>query len=93
MKILLNRPMNVDIKYLHLFLKVGDEFYADLEDCSTNVICSYEGYVPVFMPGEHFGDYVDLVIDVETGQIINWVKPTPQQIKHMVEDSTFESEY
>lgn len=33
---------------------------------------SYDGYVPSFMPGEHWGDYVLLDIDPYTGQILNW---------------------
>lgn len=34
----------------------------------------YDGYVPSFMPGEHFGDYLMLDIDPYTGQILNWKK-------------------
>lgn len=33
---------------------------------------TYDGYVPSFMPGEHYGDYVMLDIDPYTGQILNW---------------------
>jgi hypothetical protein len=33
---------------------------------------SYDGYVPSFFPGEHFGDYVMLDIDPYTGKILNW---------------------
>jgi hypothetical protein len=39
----------------------------------------YDGYVPDWFPNstvEHFGDYVEMDIDVETGKILNWVKPT-----------------
>jgi hypothetical protein len=28
------------------------------------------------MPDEHFGDYVSLEIDLETGTILNWVRPS-----------------
>lgn len=35
-------------------------------------ISAYDGYVPSFMPGEHFGDYVMLDIDPYTGVILNW---------------------
>lgn len=34
----------------------------------------YSGYVPSFMPGEHYGDYIMLDIDVYTGKILNWKK-------------------
>lgn len=39
-----------------------------------------DGYVPNFMPGEHYGDYVQLDIDVETGKILNWVVPSDAAI-------------
>jgi hypothetical protein len=46
------------------------------------VIGQYEGYVPEFMPGNHFGDYIELEIDIETGKIINWIKPSDEQLKN-----------
>jgi hypothetical protein len=33
------------------------------------------------MPGKHYGDYVRLDIDLETGRILNWVKPTSDVIE------------
>lgn len=41
----------------------------------------YEGCVPEFFPGEHFGDYIELDIDIDTGQILNWKKPTAKQLR------------
>ena len=43
-------------------------------------IGEYNGYVPDFMPGEHYGDYVELTIDVTTGQILNWKRPSMEQL-------------
>jgi hypothetical protein len=43
-----------------------------------------DGYVPDWFPNptsEHYGDYVSLQIDLETGQILNWKKPTQAQLK------------
>lgn len=34
----------------------------------------YNGYVPSFMPGEHYGDYLMIDIDPYTGLILNWKK-------------------
>lgn len=34
----------------------------------------YVGYVPSFMPGNHYGDYIELDIDPYTGKILNWKK-------------------
>jgi len=42
---------------------------------------NYHGYVPNFFPNEHWGDYIELDIDVDTGQILNWNKPTVKDIK------------
>lgn len=37
-----------------------------------NLIMEHDGYVPDFMPDEHYGDYVMLDIDASTGKILNW---------------------
>ena len=39
------------------------------------------GYVPDFMPEEHWGDYVELEIEVATGKILNWKVPTQKELK------------
>ena len=41
---------------------------------------SYSGYVPDWMPGIHYGDYVELDIDTATGRILNWKRPTSKQL-------------
>lgn len=38
-------------------------------------------YVPDFMPGEHYGDYVFLNIDLDTGRITNWEVPTTEELE------------
>jgi hypothetical protein len=38
----------------------------------TGIVSEYSGYVPSFMPGQHWGDYVELDIDPYTGKILNW---------------------
>ena len=43
----------------------------------------YDGYVPKFFPGEHYGDYVTLNIDLDTGKILNWKKPSEKQLKEI----------
>ena len=47
----------------------------------------YDGYVPDFMPGDHYGDYVMLEIDIETGHIVNWKKPSKADL-----DKVFKSD-
>ena len=38
-------------------------------------VAEHDGYVPRLMPGKHYGDYVMLDIDLETGRILNWKNP------------------
>jgi len=42
---------------------------------------TYTGYVPDFFPEQHWGDYVELKIDADTGQILNWKVPTKKDLK------------
>jgi len=64
--------------------KVRDGFAAGLQDAQGAEVGSYEGYVPDFFPGEHYGDYLILNIDLETGQITNWKKPAAADIEKML---------
>lgn len=61
-----------DLGTICIHLKVRDEFSCRIKDNQGNEVKDYEGYVPSFMPGEHYGDYVILDIDIETGRITNW---------------------
>ena len=72
-------------KTLSLCCKVSDRFQAALTEGAT-VLKDYEGYVPDLMPGNHYGDYIELDIDIETGQILNWKKPTDEQVKKFIEE-------
>lgn len=76
---------SVEAKVLKLYLKVSDRFSAQLVDQQGLEIFDQEdGYVPDFMPGEHYGDYVDLEIDIDTGKILNWTPPTAEQIEEWI---------
>jgi len=44
-------------------------------------VTSHDGYVPEFMPEEHYGDYVELDIDIDSGLIVNWKTPTEKELK------------
>ena len=64
---------------IHVSAKCSDLFSAFLRE-DNKIIGEYDGYVPDFFPGEHYGDYVILEIDIATGQILNWKKPTQAQL-------------
>lgn len=79
------KVVKINAKTLSLVLKVSDQFCALLKDSEGHPIKDYEGYVPNFMPGEHYGDYVELDIDIDTGEIVNWEVPTKEQIEAFVD--------
>jgi len=65
---------------LSICAKCSDRFAATLIDGNGKVLKEHDGYVPKLMPGQHWGDYVILDIDIETGQILNWKKPTEEKL-------------
>lgn len=81
MKIGMKKEVEVEAKTLSIHIKVRDEFSARLLDQDGAELKDYEGYVPEFMPGEHYGDYLILDIDIETGSILNWNPPSREQIE------------
>lgn len=85
MEINITKPIKVNAKTLKLHMKVCDRFEADLHDEQGDTIKAYEGYVPEFMPGQHYGDYLMLDIDLDTGTITNWKKPTAEQIEEFIQ--------
>jgi hypothetical protein len=89
MIITVDRPVNIDVKKMRIHMKVGDEFKCKILDNEDNSIMKYKGYVPNIMPNvfdgdSHFGDYLCLDIDIETGQILNWKKPTMEQLTQFI---------
>lgn len=52
--------------------KCSDLCYTEVKAADGFVIAEHDGYVPEFMPGDHYGDYVMLDIDIATGRILNW---------------------
>lgn len=62
--------------------KCSDLFNASLID-NDKEIGEYHGYVPKFFPEEHYGDYVRLDIDIETGKILNWKAPTQDELEEV----------
>lgn len=85
MRIGIKQVVEVDAKTLRIHTKVRDTFEAYVLDQDGQEIGGQEdGYVPEFMPEEHYGDYLILDIDIETGQITNWNKPSVKQIQAFI---------
>lgn len=82
MEISQTKQVRVNVKTLRIHCKVSDRFSYSLNDAEGEEIhCQDDGYVPNFMPGNHYGDYIILDIDLDTGVVTNWKKPTAAQIE------------
>ena len=82
MEINQQKTVKVNAKTLRIQCKVSDRFTYRIDDAQGEEIhCQEDGYVPDFMPGEHYGDYVILDIYLDTGMVTNWIKPTAAQIE------------
>ncbi len=82
------QPVQTQAKTLKLYLKVCDQFTATMTDQDDSEIFHQDdGYVPEFMPGDHYGDYVILDIDLDTGKILNWTAPTAEQLQTWIASS------
>jgi hypothetical protein len=84
MEINLIKPVKVNAKTLKLHIKVSDRFTGDLVDQDGEILKEYEGYVPSFFPGQHYGDYLILDIDIDAGVITNWKTPTAAEVEEFI---------
>ena len=77
--------VKINAKTLKIHLKVCNRFTASLESATgSEIYAQDDGYVPSFMPEQHYGDYVILDIDIDSGQITNWKTPSPEQIEEWI---------
>ena len=85
MEIEATEVVKVNAKTLKIHMKVSDRFQARLvSSTGTELYDQEDGYVPSFMPDDHYGDYIILDIDIDTGQITNWKTPTPESIQNWI---------
>ena len=86
MEINMTKTVPVNAKELRIHIKVSDRFTGDVHDeQGARIGGQDDGYVPNFMPGQHYGDYLILNIDLDTGVITNWKKPTAEQIQDFIQ--------
>ena len=77
--------MSWDGVTLKIYVKCSDRFTCAIADQDGNEIIEQDdGYVPSFMPGQHCGDYIILNIDIDTGMVTNWTKPTQEEIETFI---------
>lgn len=66
---------------VRIVAKCSDLCFATLMDSDGKAIAEHNGYVPEFMPGEHYGDYVELDIELATGKVLNWKVPFEEDLQ------------
>ena len=82
----ITKPQKVRAATLKIHCKVRDEFTATVVDERDEEVFGQEdGYVWGFMPGQHYGDYLILHIDLETGVVKNWKAPTAEDLQAQAE--------
>jgi hypothetical protein len=84
-KVGVQKTVEVEAKTLRIYTKITDRFQAYiLDQDGVKIGGQDDGYVPSLMPGDHYGDYIILDIDLESGRVTNWTKPSPEQIRAFV---------
>jgi hypothetical protein len=79
------KPVKINAKTFKLHLKVCDQFGGTLVDSDGAIIKEFEDiYVPGWFPGNHYGDYLILDIDIDTGKITNWIPPCAADIEEFI---------
>lgn len=86
------KTVKVNAKTIAVCAKCSDCCSATLKDQDGNTIVDYDGYVPDFFPGEHYGDYIMFNIDIDTGVIANWVVPTKHDIERFIKKAKSEDD-
>ncbi len=72
----------METKTLSIYIKERSEFGAFLIDKDGCGVTIYEDFLPDFIPLQSCSHCFMLTIDMNTGKITNWKKPTPQQIEN-----------
>lgn len=82
MKIGMMKQVEVEAKTVEVHCKVRDEGCYTLKDQDGAQIAQRsDDYVPGFFPGQHDGDYLILEIELETGRVVNWQRPSPSDVQ------------
>ena len=93
MEINIKRPQTINVKTVKVCAKVCDSacytFISDKGEVVKDLDCVY---VPSFFPGDHYGDYLQLDIDIDTGQIKNWKNVDPVELGRFLSNDEDEDE-
>ena len=85
MKLAMKKEVEVEAKTLSIYTKCSDRFCASIKDQNGETLFDQDdGYVWGIMPDDHYGDYIILDIDIDTGQITNWQTPSSEEVQNII---------
>lgn len=78
-------PQKLKVRSVQVYAKVSDSCSYQLRDEAGKKVADRDDYVPSFFPGDddggsHYGDYLILDIELDTGLVLNWRKPDPKEV-------------
>lgn len=85
MEITIGVKRTVEAVTIKVYAKPCDSGGYTLLDAKGETIAEDDGYVPPFFPGENYGDYLILDIDMKTGRILNWA-PAQIDVQNWVDE-------
>lgn len=83
MELKIMKPQTVNAKIIRVHVKTSDRLSARVYSDKGELLKDHDGYTPGFFP-EGGGDYLVLNIDIDTGVIVNWVKPTAEVMEEFI---------
>ena len=90
MKVKTKVVKTVEIDHIEIMAKVSDRLSIRFYASDGTYLAGHEGYVPSFLGKDT--DYLKLVINIDTGQILNWQKPSSSQLEEFFETIQSEEE-
>ncbi len=83
MEINIEKKVKVQAKTLKVCGKTSDCCCVTLVDQDGQELKYHDGYVPKGL-GIGGGDYIEFDVDLDTGQILNWKKPTVEVVEEFI---------
>lgn len=80
--------VNVEAKTVGICAKPCDAGTYTLLDEAHRTICYVDGYVPRWLGEDDSGDYIELEIDLETEQVLNWKAPTAKELERWMDENS-----
>ena len=80
-----------NVHSINLYMKIPDDFTWSIVNTDWDSLCEFDAQcVPDFFPWDHYGDYLILEIELDTWKILNWTKPTKEQLTEFIKNNPVE---